>query len=645
MALLGLCCVCYGIIIHKLGHYWEDWVFLWAYQLDGIDGVRAAFAGDRPLAGTVRGFFTLLLGYSPFNWHLLALIARWLCSVAVFFIARGLWPDRKTEALVIASFFAVYPGFVLQPISITFGLLLLQYAIFLFSLAAMIWAQRDPGRYWPLSVAAVLSCAASVAYNEYFIGLELLRPVLLWMALAGAAPYGTARLALAARRWSPYLAITGTYAIWRVFFFRSWIYDGSTYMNSIMSDPVAGIMQRARFAFEGILQAAFMAWEKPLQEDMFIYYFPYNVVWAIVACTAVGAFVYLYSYWRLNSDGSSDGAAWGIHPALLGLVAMVAGGLPIWFAHRQLNLWGLSNRYTVPMMLGASLFAAGLAIYLVKGKRRLVIYSVVVGLCAGFHVRNSVEYFTMGRDLNSMLWQLAWRAPSVAPGTSFIFTDRPVPHAHHTVLSAMVNFIYDQDNSSHEIKYWAFELPNMHKFRYASRNQIIEYANDPAKDRKLEVDYRGYSFEGALSASVALWYSPPSCLRVLDKTRQETLRLGIMAGFARKISDPTLIGGEGRARPPAPPFLPEPDHGWCYYFQKADLARQMGDWREVASLGDEARRRKLKPGDASEWTPFIEGYENSGRIEDAQVLVENACGAQVEMRPTLCFEKNDQSRF
>ena len=47
-----------------------------------------------------------------------------------------------------------------------------------------------------------------------------------------------------------------------------------------------------------------------------------------------------------------------------------------------------------------------------------------------------------------------------------------------------------------------------------------------------------------------------------------------------------------RSTTPSPPpmlFGPEPPHTWCYYFQKADLARQRGDWDEVARLGDEAR--------------------------------------------------------
>ena len=55
------------------------------------------------------------------------------------------------------------------------------------------------------------------------------------------------------------------------------------------------------------------------------------------------------------------------------------------------------------------------------------------------------------------------------------------------------------------------------------------------------------------------------------------------------MSDPNLI--LVNADPPAqPPYLlgPEPEHDWCYYFEKAELARQQADWQQVAMLGDQA---------------------------------------------------------
>jgi pentatricopeptide repeat protein len=56
---------------------------------------------------------------------------------------------------------------------------------------------------------------------------------------------------------------------------------------------------------------------------------------------------------------------------------------------------------------------------------------------------------------------------------------------------------------------------------------------------------------------------------------------------------------------------------WCLTFEKADLASQIGDWDQVVTLGDDARKQSLKAGDPSEMFVFLEGYLRAGQIETA----------------------------
>ena len=71
------------------------------------------------------------------------------------------------------------------------------------------------------------------------------------------------------------------------------------------------------------------------------------------------------------------------------------------------------------------------------------------------------------------------------------------------------------------------------------------------------------------------------------------------------------------ALPAAAIFGAEPEHGWCYTYQKAGLAYQRGDWAEIARLGDDALADGLEPVDPAEWMPFYEAYARDGRFEDA----------------------------
>jgi hypothetical protein len=73
-------------------------------------------------------------------------------------------------------------------------------------------------------------------------------------------------------------------------------------------------------------------------------------------------------------------------------------------------------------------------------------------------------------------------------------------------------------------------------------------------------------------------------------------------------------------------YNPEPAHNWCYYFEQADLARQVGDWGKVAALGDQAFRLDDYPNDPLERFVFVEGYAHVGEwkkaLEYAQVSYE-----------------------
>ena len=64
---------------------------------------------------------------------------------------------------------------------------------------------------------SLTSVAFSLFITEYFFGLELLRPFLLWMLLpaAGASPFKKLRSVIL--RWLPYLAILIPFVVWRAF--------------------------------------------------------------------------------------------------------------------------------------------------------------------------------------------------------------------------------------------------------------------------------------------------------------------------------------------------------------------------------------------------------------------------------------------
>jgi hypothetical protein len=60
--------------------------------------------------------------------------------------------------------------------------------------------------------------------------------------------------------------------------------------------------------------------------------------------------------------------------------------------------------------------------------------------------------------------------------------------------------------------------------------------------------------------------------------------------------------------PPSIVFGSEPPHGWCFYYEKASLARQREEWDRVIAIGKEAFGKGLEPKDLIEWMPFLQAY-------------------------------------
>ena len=187
------------------------------------------------------------------------------------------------------------------------------------------------------------------------------------------------------------------------------------------------------------------------------------------------------------------------------------------------------------------------------------------------------------------------------------------------------------------------------------RHQTIQHTGRAAFE-KGETVFKEHllpTFTGNTDQVLVLHFDPPSCLRILDpvydadvlvaprdvnNAEAGTLLLPRALVPALHLSDPQniILKSNDDFAPPEWLFGPEPERTWCYYFEKADLARQTGDWEKVAKLGDKAFGMPLSPADSAEYMPFIEAYARLGRSEDALTLTENALEKNSAVRAMLC---------
>jgi hypothetical protein len=192
-------------------------------------------------------------------------------------------------------------------------------------------------------------------------------------------------------------------------------------------------------------------------------------------------------------------------------------------------------------------------------------------------------------------------------------------------LSGPLNWIYSREGQMDQILY----------FISIRLNRGLP---DLVPGLPIEQNYLAKTFHGNTSQLVVIDYSPPGCLRVLDPQIDFANRLLVpLLREAAALSNTSLIHQENAATLPDSLFHPETAHGWCYYFEKAELARQYGDWDKVADLGDVAFQLGEHP-DPIERFVFIEGYAHVGNWERAVELSQESYRVSRNyVGPPLCW--------
>jgi hypothetical protein len=147
------------------------------------------------------------------------------------------------------------------------------------------------------------------------------------------------------------------------------------------------------------------------------------------------------------------------------------------------------------------------------------------------------------------------------------------------------------------------------------------------------------TFYGNTSQAIIIFMPQNGCLRVLDAARGDTDIYHKESRFltdAIPLSDVSNIVTETDSPASAEMFFPESKHEWCYYFAKAELAQQQGDYQTVVTLGDEAASLGYAPEDQREWLLFIEAYALTGNMQTAQNLSTTVLRSEPAIKRGLC---------
>ncbi len=640
----------YGVLLPSLGFYWDDYPMVWFAHTLGPAGFPGVFSGDRPFLAGIYILTTALLKTVPWQWQVLGIISRWVAALSLWWTLRRLWPNRPEAVAWIAILFTIFPGFKQQSISVVYsnGFFLLAFYILSYGLmiaAIQALAHRSPNRkrnFILLTIAGVISYIICTFSTEYYIGLDMIRPVLIWLVLGGMMTARKLRLRQTLLHWLPYLGAMFVFLIWRVLVFQF-----PTYSPKLVGEAANSIgktlFDLAVRVVTDVFTSAWSAWAH-------IFRFPRiedfsersgQAYWLIVLAAALLTTVFLWR-WRPEKHmdhrkAHEDRIAWAKTGVIVGLLMLLVAGAPFWVAKLPITLQFPWDRFFLSLMIGSSIFIVALIHLVIRTRlQRAILFALIVSMAVGSNLDTANSFRREWMTQKDLFWQLVWRAPQLEPGTLVVTHEFPLTYYSDNSLTAPLNWIYAPDNHSLDLPY------------FLAYTKVRLGASIPELKDGLEVSqvYRNAHFTGSTSDALGVFYASPGCLRVMDPSLDRGLSIYPQdVEKILKISHPEQIitNPETPATPPAEIFGAEPAHTWCYYYQKADLARQMGDWEALVAYMDEAGANNYEPAEPAEWLVPIEGYARTGNWERAMQLTEKAYNQAHHLQLHLCSRLEEYS--
>lgn len=624
----------YGLQIRNLGFYWDDWEDVFLFKLNSPIEFLKYFLYDRPTTIWVYLVFFPLFGVDPVKWQIFNLVLRYLSLLGLWWAFCQAWPKHRYETGWLILLLAAFPGFFQQTISVTYSRHFAALVLYSLSMVLTVLAYHHRRYYLPLTLMAAIASFGQMMTIEYFVGLEVVRPFLLWALLRDEISGKKSRFLKVMQWWSPYFLPVIGFMTWRFMIFQpipgTDDPNGVVNIAALKNDPFGMGLHLIQNVLQDCLYLLIFIWTKTIESD--------EIDLASKATWfgwLMGGLVAIIAGFSLAGDDNDDGTVdrgfcgeW----LILGGVVLLAGGLPVWITDRQVIVGLWSDRFSLGPMLGVVIILVTLISLL--GYHRLqksVLLGLMLALSISTQIR-SVNRYRLNWDIQrDYYWQFYWRVPAMKPGTALFGTKMPFGLIADYSVSYAINSIYAPEMTSDNIPYWFF-------------SSMRAYGNDiPDFAPGLPVDYsiRNIKFTGSTSNGIVPNYKAgQACMRIL---RPEDEFSPLITSAEAKLAQISNLGQILPENPdprvsPQSIFGPEPEHGWCYYYEKADLARQFNLWDDIVSLHRTVLEQNLTPAVGMEYEPFIDGLANSGDWEGAYQLTVKANALTGNMSKSLCAD-------
>jgi len=608
VVLVIVAALAYLPLINQIGYSHDDWYLMYSAGAYGPGSFRDIFSVDRPLRALVMIPVYWVFGTNPLYYGLSAYLFRVIGGLAFLWSLHMLWPQQKAMVTMTSFLFVIYPGFLSQPNAIDYQSHIVGLAAALLSVACTLKAILTENRWMKVSfhTLSILLGWLYLGQMEWYIGFEFFRWLSVFLLFSRQGGTLVQKAIQALRSAYPSLVAPGVFLIWRIFFFQS--ERGATDVNlqfeQVKLYPIQTIYHWTVQVIQDLFDVLLNAWTIPLSQLL-----GYVQLWgSLIALAAVALVLFVFMKQSDNdSQNDSQPSNFSVEALWLGLLSAAAGLIPIAMVNREVS-FPFFSRYSLVSSVGVSIFIVALLSYVNGRILRTAIAAGLLLISMLTHHANAVKFAQETSMFKMFWWQVSWRAPHLQKSTTLI-ADYPVGGAEEDYFVwGPANLIYYPEKQNPE----AIQ-PGLYAtvLNSSAVTKILTRERQQYDNRKNIVTYPNYRNILILTQSTS-----NSCVHVIDGDQPEYSRherdsirvVGSYSEIEHVLTDETPHP------PPGIVFGPEPPHGWCYFYEKADLARQRGDWEEVLNLGAQALDQGFAPQDPVEWIPFLQAYAMAGDV-------------------------------
>ena len=616
--------VLYMPLAKQFGYYNDDWYSMYAARVAGPEIFREIYSIDRPARALVMIPLYRLFGQNPFGYSLSAYIFRVLGTASLLWLLRLLWSKKKNATLLIALLFLIYPGFLSQPNAIDFQSHLVGILLAFLSLGLTVSGLKADKFQWKILfwLGSVLTGWGYLGQMEYYIGFEAVRLAIIVLLVSRERKSIAGLISSVFKAWSPYSLVPLTYLGWRVLLFDNQrpTTDVELQFGKLLSAPLETIYTWLLNFIQSLLNVLALAWGTPLSELYFNLDLHSSLVGLVLAIGFTAGILILFLLIFEKDPGEAGSEAWRSEAFWLGLAWVVFGLLPVIFANRSVVFPNYS-RYGIVSAVGAAIILVFILNEIKTLNTRWLVLGFLLFSASLTHYGNSVNHASFSNGLRTFWWQVSWRIPQLEEGTTLI-VNYPVGGVRET------SFVWGPAN--HIYYPTLLEGKGIRPGIYALMLNENTVASVISRQKSYTDRYNVVgTYPNYRNILIISQPTVKSCVHVIDGNQPEYSgyeQEGIVAIGPYSETEHILLEDQFQT-PPDFLFGSEPDRGWCYYYQKASLMRQRGEWDAVVQIGEQAFSRGFMPADPIEWVPFLQAYAQLGdldRLQEKSIYIRDA---------------------